>query len=45
VKKEFFQLIVRELFDSKYGMFRQDKATGTFWFSADSQDFDEFKVR
>lgn len=34
VQKEFFQLIVRDLFDPKYGMFRYSEATRLFWFNS-----------
>jgi ubiquitin-protein ligase E3 A len=33
VQKEFFQLIVRELFDSKYGMFSFNEESRLCWFS------------
>ena len=33
VQKEFFQLIVREMFDTKFGMFLHDSETNTVWFS------------
>ncbi|KAJ5077046.1 e3 ubiquitin-protein ligase hectd2-related [Anaeramoeba ignava] len=36
VKKEFFQIIVRELFDPKYGMFTYDEETHFYWFNRDS---------
>eukprot|EP00164_Ancoracysta_twista_P004501 GFYU01006067.1.p1 GENE.GFYU01006067.1~~GFYU01006067.1.p1 ORF type:complete len:841 (-),score=152.56 GFYU01006067.1:99-2621(-) len=44
VQKEFFQLIVRELFDPKYGMFTYDEETRTYWFSCSSPDEEEFKL-
>ena len=31
VQKEYFQVITRELIDPKYGMFKQNKKTRTFW--------------
>lgn len=34
VQKEFFQLVVREIFDPKYGMFSCNEETGLYWFSA-----------
>ncbi|EKX32984.1 hypothetical protein GUITHDRAFT_148230 [Guillardia theta CCMP2712] len=34
VQKEFFQLIVRQMFDLNYGMFTYDDDSRTFWFSA-----------
>jgi ubiquitin-protein ligase E3 A len=33
VQKEFFQLIVREMFDTKFGMFLHDSESNTVWFS------------
>mmetsp|Transcript_36081 Transcript_36081/g.49486 ORF Transcript_36081/g.49486 Transcript_36081/m.49486 type:complete len:873 (-) Transcript_36081:113-2731(-) len=33
VKQEFFQLIIREIFNPKYGMFTYNKETNNFWFS------------
>eukprot|EP00009_Paramoeba_aestuarina_P002693 CAMPEP_0201515566 /NCGR_PEP_ID=MMETSP0161_2-20130828/7096_1 /ASSEMBLY_ACC=CAM_ASM_000251 /TAXON_ID=180227 /ORGANISM="Neoparamoeba aestuarina, Strain SoJaBio B1-5/56/2" /LENGTH=342 /DNA_ID=CAMNT_0047912423 /DNA_START=718 /DNA_END=1743 /DNA_ORIENTATION=+ len=33
VKQEFFQLIIREIFNAKYGMFTYNKETNLFWFS------------
>lgn len=33
VQKEFFQLIVREIFDSKYGMFTFNEESRLCWFS------------
>ncbi|GBG62284.1 hypothetical protein CBR_g29892 [Chara braunii] len=39
VQKEFFQLIVRDIFDPKYGMFTYDEQTRLYWFSSgDSMD-------
>jgi len=34
VQKEFFQLIVRQMFDLNYGMFTCDEESRCFWFSA-----------
>jgi len=34
VQKEFFQLIVRQMFDLNYGMFTYDEETRCFWFSS-----------
>ena len=34
VQKEFFQLIVRQMFDLNYGMFTYDEESHCFWFSA-----------
>lgn len=36
VKKEFFMLLLREILDPKYGMFKQYEETRTIWFSEDS---------
>eukprot|EP00043_Microstomoeca_roanoka_P013670 m.134308 g.134308 ORF g.134308 m.134308 type:complete len:919 (-) comp15817_c0_seq1:71-2827(-) len=36
LKKEFFQLLIRELFDPKYGMFVYHEDTRLFWFSSTS---------
>lgn len=36
VTKEFFLLLLREILDPKYGMFRQYEETRTVWFSEDS---------
>ena len=45
VRKEFFQVIVRELFDPKYGMFRQDDDTDLYYFSSASlEDQGEFRL-
>jgi hypothetical protein len=38
VTKEFFLLLLREILDPKYGMFRQYEETGTIWFSEDSTE-------
>ncbi|KAH8548788.1 hypothetical protein BGW37DRAFT_522980 [Umbelopsis sp. PMI_123] len=38
VQKEFFQLIVRELFDPKYGMFMFDDDSRLCWFKPDPTD-------
>ena len=32
VAKEFFQLLIRDMFDVKYGMFMYDEDTRNFWF-------------
>lgn len=44
VKKEWFQLVVKELFDAKYGMFTTDKANRLQWFNPASEDFGEFEL-
>ncbi|XP_008552683.1 probable E3 ubiquitin-protein ligase HERC4 isoform X2 [Microplitis demolitor] len=36
VKKEFFMLLLKEILDPKYGMFKQYEETRTIWFSEDS---------
>eukprot|EP00850_Spirogloea_muscicola_P003742 SM000015S01242 [mRNA] locus=s15:773139:784742:- [translate_table: standard] len=38
VAKEFFQLLVRDLFNVGYGMFTYNDATRTFWFSQTSME-------
>jgi len=41
VKKEFFQLVVAQIFDPKYGMFTYDSVSRTCWFNRDSVSSDE----
>lgn len=36
VRKEFFQLIIKELFESGYDMFTYDAETGNYWFNKDT---------
>ncbi|KAF0693070.1 Aste57867_15922 [Aphanomyces stellatus] len=36
VKKEFFQIIIRELLDPNFAMFLSDEETQTLWFNCDS---------
>ncbi|XP_043288767.1 probable E3 ubiquitin-protein ligase HERC4 isoform X2 [Venturia canescens] len=36
VKKEFFLLLLKEILDPKYGMFKQYEETRTIWFSEES---------
>lgn len=36
VKKEFFQLIVRQIFDPAYSMFNYNEETRTYWFNPDT---------
>ncbi|BES87517.1 e3 ubiquitin-protein ligase [Nesidiocoris tenuis] len=36
VKKEFFLLLLREILDPKYGMFKEEPETNSIWFSQDS---------
>jgi len=38
VQKEFFQLVVREIFDAKFGMFVHDEKTRSYWFNSASLD-------
>ena len=33
VQKEFFQLIISQVFDVSYGMFTYDEALRSFWFN------------
>ncbi|KAL9643574.1 hypothetical protein ABK040_010187 [Willaertia magna] len=45
VRKEFFQLIVRQIFDVNYGMFEYNEETRSFWFNANSfESQDDFKL-
>ncbi|EGC34776.1 hypothetical protein DICPUDRAFT_152946 [Dictyostelium purpureum] len=44
VKREFFQLIVRRIFDPEYGMFKYNNETRCFWFNPDSEDLTEFQL-
>ena len=44
VKKEWFQLIIREIFDAKYGMFVHNTDTRSYWFNGYSTDFLEFEL-
>ncbi len=44
VSKEWFQLIVKEIFDPKYGMFIQDDVNRLQWFNGASRDFPEFEL-
>jgi len=45
VTKEFFQLLLRDLFDASYGMFTYDNATRLHWFRPSQLDMDqEFKL-
>lgn len=40
VRKEFFMLLVKEIFDPKYGMFKEYEETRAMWFSEDSYEED-----
>lgn len=43
--QEFFQLLMRELFDANFGMFRMDPERRTYWFRASSLELDmEFEL-
>lgn len=44
VKKEWFQLLVKELFDVKYGMFTTDHVNRLQWFNPASTDFNEYEL-
>lgn len=43
VQKEFFQLIVRSIFDPAYGMFVQTREN-LYWFNSNSTEMDDFKL-
>ena len=36
--QEFFQLLMRDLFDTDYGMFKLDEETRMYWFRASNID-------
>jgi hypothetical protein len=38
VRKEWFQLLVKEIFDPKYGMFHLNEATRAYWFRRESDE-------
>ncbi|XP_077863624.1 ubiquitin-protein ligase E3A-like [Saccoglossus kowalevskii] len=40
VSKEFFQLVVEEIFNPDIGMFRNDEVTGDYWFNPNSFESD-----
>lgn len=48
VQKEFFQLIIRDLFDPKYGMFTMNEESRLYWFtpnpSQNGENTSEFKL-
>lgn len=44
VRKELFQIIIRDLFDAQYGMFKHDPETRTVWFRSTAFDLEEFKL-
>jgi hypothetical protein len=44
VKKELFQLILRQIFDPQFGMFTYSTEMHSYWFNSNSTDFGEFKL-
>ncbi len=44
VQKEFFQLIVREIFNPDFGMWVLDAETRRYWFNANSSELREFEL-
>ena len=42
--KEYFQLIMKELFDPNYGMFIYNKSTENYWFNRDSFELGDTKT-
>jgi ubiquitin-protein ligase E3 A len=44
LQKEWFQLIVEDLFSVKYGMYIQDNETRTYWLNHKSEDIEEFAL-
>uniref|UniRef100_A0A6A7G6W7 HECT-type E3 ubiquitin transferase n=1 Tax=Hirondellea gigas TaxID=1518452 RepID=A0A6A7G6W7_9CRUS len=45
VQKEFFQIIIRQLFQPEYGMFEHDPDTRLYWFSKDAfENGSEFEL-
>lgn len=45
VQKEFFQLLMRDMFDPNYGMFKLDEDTRMYWFRASKIDMSmEFEL-
>jgi len=44
VKKEFFQILVRELFHVDFGMFIYDKENDFFWFNLNTFEIQEFEL-
>lgn len=44
VTKEFFQLIIAQIFDEKYGMFTYSDETRTFWFSRTSFENEMYEL-
>ena len=45
ISREFFQLIIKQLMDSRYGLFTCDPETHVFWIRPSSvQMMDEFEL-
>eukprot|EP01122_Echinamoeba_exundans_P009433 TRINITY_DN3339_c0_g1_i3.p1 TRINITY_DN3339_c0_g1~~TRINITY_DN3339_c0_g1_i3.p1 ORF type:complete len:589 (+),score=96.77 TRINITY_DN3339_c0_g1_i3:540-2306(+) len=44
LQKEWFQLLVKQIFSPAYGMFTEDSESRTHWFNGHSTDFDEFEL-
>ncbi|CAH2254500.1 jg25682 [Pararge aegeria aegeria] len=44
VKKEFFMLLLKEIFDPVYGMFKQSEETNMIWFSNNPFEDDVFSL-
>lgn len=44
VQKEWFQLLVKQIFSADFGMFTEDVETRTHWFNGHSTDFSEFEL-
>jgi len=44
VAKEWFQLLVRHIFDRQYGMFIHNEETKVHWFNGNSKDLLEFEL-
>ncbi len=44
VQKEWFQLVVRDIFDPKYGMFSHTETKEHYWFNHLSDDYLHFEL-
>eukprot|EP01133_Synstelium_polycarpum_P011476 gene11476-13379_t len=44
VQKEFFQIVVRKIFDLEFGMFKYNPGPNTWWFNPFSTDLLEFEL-
>jgi hypothetical protein len=44
VQKEWFQLLLKQIFSPAYGMFTEDAESRTHWFNAHSTDYGEFEL-